>query len=94
VGLPQINDEPSRFPTSRCSGEATALPFQRKPKRGRRVRAEEPRHIFTSLGAQYGFRDDVTFYTRHGDIFAWLCAIVAIAAIGSAVSISRSKRSA
>jgi apolipoprotein N-acyltransferase len=59
-----------------------------------RVVQSAPRHIFTSLGAQYGFRDDVTFYTRHGDIFAWLCAIVAIAAIGSAVSISRSKRSA
>ena len=59
-----------------------------------RVVQSAPRHVFTSLAAQYGFRDDVTFYTRHGDIFAWVCAVIAIAAIGSAAFVSRSKRSA
>jgi len=56
-----------------------------------RVVQSAPRHIFTSLAAQYGFRDDQTFYTRHGDVFAWLCAAVALPTI---VFIGRSKRSA
>jgi hypothetical protein len=30
------------------------------------------------LLAEYGFRDDVTFYTAHGDVFAWLCAILGL----------------
>jgi len=38
-----------------------------------RVRQSIPRHQVDSLPAQYGFRDDVTFYSAHGDIFAWLC---------------------
>jgi apolipoprotein N-acyltransferase len=29
-----------------------------------------------ALPAEYGFRDDITFYTAHGDVFAWLCAIL------------------
>jgi apolipoprotein N-acyltransferase len=24
----------------------------------------------------FGFETDLTFYTRHGDWFAWLCALV------------------
>jgi apolipoprotein N-acyltransferase len=42
-----------------------------------RVRQSIPRHAVDALPAQFGFRDDVTFYTQHGDVFAWLCAIVA-----------------
>ena len=38
-----------------------------------RVRQSIPRHQVDALPAQYGFRDDVTFYTDHGDLFAWLC---------------------
>ena len=37
-----------------------------------------PRGIFTSLAVDYGFRDDVTFYTRYGDVFAWLCGIITL----------------
>lgn len=44
-----------------------------------RVVASTPRHQENSLVANYGFRDDVTFYTAHGDLFAMLCAIIAIA---------------
>jgi apolipoprotein N-acyltransferase len=38
-----------------------------------------PRNIRSSLSGRYGFRDDVTFYSSHGDVFAMLCAIIAIA---------------
>jgi apolipoprotein N-acyltransferase len=40
-----------------------------------RVRQSIPRHQTDALPAQYGFRDDVTFYTAHGDVFAWLCVM-------------------
>jgi len=41
-----------------------------------RVRQSIPRHIAGALPAQYGFREDITFYTAHGDVFAWVCAIL------------------
>ena len=41
-----------------------------------RVRQSIPRHQADALPAQYGFRDDVTFYTAHGDVFAWLCVVL------------------
>ncbi len=47
-----------------------------------RVRQSIPRHTVDALPAQFGFRDDVTFYTQHGDVFAWLCVIVAISVVG------------
>ena len=37
-----------------------------------------PRHVETSLLARFNYRTRQTFYTRHGDLFAWLCAIIAI----------------
>ena len=43
-----------------------------------RVRQSIPRHQVDSLPAQYGFRDDITFYTAHGDVFAWACAILSL----------------
>ena len=43
-----------------------------------RVTQSAPRHILTSLAVRYGYRDDITFYSRHGDVFAMLCAIIAI----------------
>jgi apolipoprotein N-acyltransferase len=47
-----------------------------------RVRQSIPRHQVDALPAQYGFRDDVTFYTAHGDVFAWLCAILSLGIAG------------
>ncbi len=38
-----------------------------------RVRQSIPRHQTDALPAEFGFRDDITFYTAHGDVFAWLC---------------------
>jgi apolipoprotein N-acyltransferase len=43
-----------------------------------RVRQSIPRHQVDALPAQFAFRDDITFYTAHGDVFAWLCAILAL----------------
>jgi apolipoprotein N-acyltransferase len=38
-----------------------------------RVRQSIPRHQVDALPAEFAFRDDITFYTAHGDVFAWLC---------------------
>jgi apolipoprotein N-acyltransferase len=46
-----------------------------------RVRQSIPRHQTDALPAQFGFRDDVTFYTAHGDVFGWLCAILSLGVI-------------
>ncbi|MGA8086896.1 MAG: apolipoprotein N-acyltransferase [Terracidiphilus sp.] len=43
-----------------------------------RVRQSIPRHQVDALPAQYGFRDEITFYTAHGDVFAWLCVLLSI----------------
>ena len=45
------------------------------------VRQSIPRHQVGALAAQFGFRDDITFYAAHGDIFAWVCALLAIAIV-------------
>jgi apolipoprotein N-acyltransferase len=47
-----------------------------------RVRQSIPRHQVDALPAQFGFRDDVTFYTEHGDVFAWLCAVLGLGILG------------
>jgi apolipoprotein N-acyltransferase len=47
-----------------------------------RVRQSLPRHQMGALAAGYGFRDDVTFYTAHGDVFAWLCVLLALGIVG------------
>ncbi|MGD0830520.1 MAG: apolipoprotein N-acyltransferase [Terracidiphilus sp.] len=46
-----------------------------------RVRQSIPRHQVDALPAGYGFRSDVTFYSAHGDLFAWLCVMISIIAI-------------
>ena len=47
-----------------------------------RVRQSIPRHQADALPAEYGFRSDLTFYTAHGDIFAYLCAVLAFGLVG------------
>jgi apolipoprotein N-acyltransferase len=49
-----------------------------------RVRQSIPRHAIDALPAQFAFRSDVTFYTAHGDLFAWLCAILALGTVALA----------
>ncbi len=46
-----------------------------------RVRQSIPRHAVDALPAGYGFRDDVTFYTAHGDVFAWVCVLLSIVVV-------------
>jgi apolipoprotein N-acyltransferase len=46
-----------------------------------RVRQSIPRHEVDALPAQFGFRDDITFYTAHGDVFAWLCALLSLGVV-------------
>jgi apolipoprotein N-acyltransferase len=45
-----------------------------------RITVSAQRHVMTSLVARYGYNDDLTFYTRYGDVFAMLCGIITLAA--------------
>jgi apolipoprotein N-acyltransferase len=45
------------------------------------VTVAAPRHIRTSLRAPFGYESDLTFYTRHGDLFAYACALITLAAL-------------
>jgi len=46
-----------------------------------RIVAQAPRNQRTSLLAPYGVISTQTFYTRHGDWFAWTCAIISLLAL-------------
>jgi apolipoprotein N-acyltransferase len=46
-----------------------------------RVVASVPRKMRTVLAAPYALSDVTTFYTRHGDWFAYLCAIISLGAL-------------
>ena len=56
-----------------------------------RVRQSVPRHQVDALPAQFAFRNDITFYTAHGDVFGWLCALFGIAVVGWALLASPKK---
>ncbi|HYA95768.1 MAG TPA: apolipoprotein N-acyltransferase [Terriglobales bacterium] len=45
-----------------------------------RVVSRAPRHVRTTLEAPFALESDTTFYTRHGDWFAWGCAIISLLA--------------
>lgn len=42
------------------------------------VRSTMPRHVLSALVAGFSYRTELTFYTRYGDWFAYLCALVAV----------------
>ena len=46
-----------------------------------RVVAAAPRHIRTAIQVAFGYENDLTFYARHGDVFAYGCAAVTSAAL-------------
>ena len=46
-----------------------------------RVVSRAPRNVRTALEAPFGLETDTTFYTRHGDWFAWGCAIISLLAL-------------
>ena len=41
-----------------------------------RVTASVPRHIRTALRAGFNYESTITFYTAHGDLFAYLCSVI------------------
>ncbi|MGH9498646.1 MAG: apolipoprotein N-acyltransferase [Terriglobales bacterium] len=46
-----------------------------------RVVASLPRKVRAALVAPYALSDETTFYTRHGDWFAYACAIICVVAL-------------
>lgn len=46
-----------------------------------RIVATAPRKIRTAVTAHYAVSNGTTFYTRHGDWFAYLCAIISVVAL-------------
>ncbi len=57
-----------------------------------RVRQSIPRHQVDALPAEYAFRDGVTFYTAHGDVFAWLCAILSLGLLSGLEAVPSASR--
>ena len=56
------------------------------------VVAEAPRNVRTVLQAPYSFESGTSFYTRHGDWFAHLCAIISVLALFLCVAGGRATR--
>jgi len=54
-----------------------------------RIVADAPRKTRTALQAPYALSSATTFYTRHGDWFAYLCAIISVAALFLQLSMRR-----
>jgi apolipoprotein N-acyltransferase len=54
-----------------------------------RVVMQAPRNLRIALDVPYAYIGETTFYTRHGDWFAFGCAIIALAALLAAVSNKR-----
>ena len=46
-----------------------------------RIVAATPRKVRTALAAPYALRSGTTFYTRYGDWFAYLCAIISVGTV-------------
>ena len=40
-----------------------------------------PRHVRAAFAFPYDYRSGTTFYTRHGDWFAWICAVITALAL-------------
>lgn len=59
-----------------------------------RVVARIPRKQRTALVAPYAFTFVTTFYTRHGDWFAFACAIISIGAILERLALSKHRKKA
>jgi apolipoprotein N-acyltransferase len=57
-----------------------------------RLSARIPRKERSSLGASYALTSVTTFYTRHGDWFAYACAIISIGALVERFTIANRKK--
>jgi apolipoprotein N-acyltransferase len=49
-----------------------------------RILTRLPRHEQAVLFGRFDYLSDRTFYSAHGDVFAWLCIAIAVAIIGKA----------
>ena len=47
-----------------------------------RITTQLPRHIRSALAAEFGYEQNFTFYTRHGDWLGWLCALLSVGVVG------------
>jgi len=56
-----------------------------------RLTASIQRHTRAALGAKFGYRSDLTFYTVHGDLFGYLCGIITLTMI-PAMTLSARRR--
>jgi apolipoprotein N-acyltransferase len=45
------------------------------------IRAQLPRHVRGSIDVGFDFQSNQTFYTRHGDWLAWICAGIVVGAL-------------
>jgi apolipoprotein N-acyltransferase len=59
-----------------------------------RVVMAAPRNQRTSLRVTFNYERDITFYTAHGDWFAWLCALVTAAVLAYGLTRAKSSRPA
>ena len=50
-----------------------------------RVTAAAPRHVRTAIQVGFGYEHDLTFYVRHGDLFAYLCSLLTVFALAYAL---------
>ena len=57
-----------------------------------RIAARVPRKERIALAAPYAFTSVTTFYTRHGDWFAYACAIISLAALVERFTFSNRKK--
>jgi apolipoprotein N-acyltransferase len=57
-----------------------------------RIVAATPRKVRTALAAPYALSSGTTFYTRHGDWFAYLCAIISAGALLARIVFSTRER--
>jgi len=57
------------------------------------VTAAVPRHIRTSLHASFGYESNITFYTKHGDLFAYACALITLLTLARGVIRGGNQRS-
>ena len=57
-----------------------------------RVAARTPRKERTALVAPYALTSDTTFYTRHGDWFAYGCAIISLGALLMRFAFSKNRK--
>ncbi len=46
-----------------------------------RIVAALPRHVRDAIEVPFGYRSNLTFYTRHGDWIGWLCALACVACL-------------